>query len=96
MLLRRESSLTSLQYVQVDDITKQLLQLGPGTLMAKLDIKSAYTNVPVNLDNCPLLGMQWDGKIQCVYIDAALPFGLRSAPKVFNVVADAIEWIVNT
>ena len=23
-----------------------------------------------------------------------LPFGLRSAPKVFNAVADAVEWIV--
>ena len=28
-------------------------------------------------------------------MDTALPVGLRSAPKVFNVVADAIEWIVN-
>lgn len=59
--------------------------------MAKLDIKSAYRNVPVHPDDRPLLGMQWDGKI---YVDAALPFGLRSAPKVFNAVADAIEWIV--
>ena len=35
--------------------------------------------------------MKWEEKI---YIDAMLPFGLRSAPKIFNAVADALEWCV--
>ena len=26
-------------------------------------------------------------------MDTALPFGLRSAPKIFNAVADALEWM---
>ena len=26
-------------------------------------------------------------------MDTVLPFGLRSAPKVFNAVADALEWV---
>ena len=26
-------------------------------------------------------------------MDTALPFGLRSAPKIFTAVADAVEWI---
>ena len=26
------------------------------------------------------------------HMDGMLPFGLRSAPKTFNVLADAIEW----
>ena len=38
----------SLQYVRVDDVVKQLLRLGPGALMAKLDVKSAYRIVPVH------------------------------------------------
>ena len=29
-----------------------------------------------------------------VYIDASLPFGLRSAPKIFNSLADALLWIL--
>ena len=29
-----------------------------------------------------------------IYVDTVLPFGLRSAPKVFNAVADALEWIM--
>jgi len=27
-------------------------------------------------------------------VDATLPFGLRSAPKIFTAVADALEWIL--
>ena len=41
-------------------------------------------------DDRPLLGMRWRDK---VYIDSALPFGLRSAPKFFNAMADALQWI---
>ena len=35
----------------------------------------------------------WKGDI---YIDTVLSFGLRSAPKVFNAVADALEWVVRS
>ena len=38
-----------------------------------------------------LLGMKWDNQL---YIDLTLPFGLRSAPKIFNSIADALECIV--
>ena len=52
--------------------------------LAKLDIESAYWLIPVHADDSPLLGMRWRGK---TYIDS------RSAPKVFNAVADAMQWI---
>ena len=29
-----------------------------------------------------------------MFVDTTLPFGLRSAPKIFMAVADALEWIV--
>ena len=35
--------------------------------------------------------MQWEGSL---YIDTVLSFGLRSAPKIFNALADALEWIL--
>ena len=81
----------SLTYVRVEDVVRRLLQLGVGAKMAKIDIKSAYRIVPVHPDDRHLLGMCWDNQI---YVDAVLPFGLRSAPKIFNAVADALEWMV--
>ena len=38
-----------------------------------------------------LLGMVWEGAL---YLDTALPFGLRSAPKIFNALADGLQWIL--
>ena len=35
--------------------------------------------------------MKWDGKY---YYDKVLPFGLRSAPFIFNQLSDATEWIL--
>ena len=81
----------SLSYVGVDDAAREILAQGQGALLAKVDIKMAYRNIPVHPDDRWLLGMTWDGSL---YIDTALPFGLRSAPKIFTAVADAAEWIV--
>ena len=64
-------------------------QLGQNTLLAKVDIKSTYRMVPVHPDDRLLLGMQWENNL---YIDGALPFGLRSAPRIFTAVAYAMEW----
>ena len=47
--------------------------------------------VPVHPEDRPLLGMIWDDTL---YVDASLPFGLRSAPKIFNALADTLEWIL--
>jgi len=82
--------LCSLQYARVEEVVWKLLGLGPGAQMAKIDIRSAYRMVPVHPQDRFLLGMQWEGQ---VYVDTALPFGLRSAPKIFNALADGLEWI---
>ena len=41
--------------------------------------------------NRPSVGMRWQDRL---FVDACLPFGLRSAPKIFNATADALEWII--
>ena len=38
-----------------------------------------------------LLGMKWHDQF---HVDLVLPFGLRSAPFIFNSVADMVEWIL--
>ena len=65
-------------------------QLGSGTLMAKVDIESAYHLIPVHPQDRLLQGVVWDNR---AYIDAMLSFGLRSAPKTFNAMADALAWL---
>lgn len=66
-------ALCSLTYTSVDEAANAIMELGPGTRLAKLDVQSAYRITPVHpADRC-LLGMEWSGM---VYIDTVLPFGL--------------------
>ena len=79
----------SLSYMTVDDAVRAIVTIGQGAMLAKVDIKNAYRIVPVHPDDRPLLGMMWK---EALYVDSALPFGLRSAPKIFTSIADALEW----
>ena len=83
--------LCSMSYISVDDAIEKIITLGPGALLAKIDIQSAFRLIPVHPADRHLLAMEWRGSI---YIDTCLPFGLRSAPKLFNVLADLLEWIL--
>ncbi len=83
--------LCSLFYTSVDDVAERVQGLGRGARLAKIDIRSAYRVVPVHPENRPLLAMQCNGKW---FLDTVLPFGLRSAPKIFNAIADGLEWIL--
>ena len=85
------SDLCSLEYVTVDMIADVVLGFGAGAVvLSKVDIRSAYRLVPVHPEDRWLLGMRWGGQ---VFVDTVLPFGLRSAPKLFTALADAVEWI---
>lgn len=83
----------ALQYITVDQVICLVSKFGKGALMAKSDVKAAYRNVPVHLSHHYLLGMKWHDQF---YVDLGLPFGLRSAPFIFNSVADMVEWILVT
>ena len=85
-----DPELCSLSYTSVDHAAKMIVAQGKGALLAKLDLESAYRMIPVHPVDRPLLGMRWGGK---VWLDTTLPFGLRSAPKIFNVMADCLQWI---
>ena len=83
--------LCSMSYTTVDNATQKVISLGPGTHLAKIDINSAFRLIPVHPADRHLLAMKWR---DAIYIDTCLPFGLRSAPKIFNVLADLLEWIL--
>ena len=82
----------SLHYNTTDDAINILHMLGPNALMAKVDLKNAFRLCPVHPADWPLLGIHWRNMY---YINKCLPFGLRSAPFLFNMVADSIQWILH-
>ena len=86
-----DRQLCSISYASVDDAVRRIRCLGRGIALAKFDIASAYRMVPVHPVDRLLLGMMWKGNL---YVDGALPFSLRSAPKLFTAVADGLLWIM--
>ena len=70
---------------------KRVVAKGRGTVLAKFDVEGAIRTIPVHPDDRRLLGMHWEGR---TYVDKVLPFRLRLAPKLYNVVADALLWIL--
>ena len=85
-----EPELCTMRYTSVDEAVSRICALGARAQLAKFDVESAYRIVPVHPDDRHLLGMEWKGKL---YVDTALPFGLRSAPKIFSALADALQWV---
>ena len=66
----------------------------PGTLIAKFDVELAYCNIAVHPSDRYLSPfLRWRDQY---YVDLALSFRLRSAPYVFNSVADMVQWILLT
>ena len=83
--------LTTLSYINIDQIAHKITQLGRGSQLSKMDIEEAYRIVPIHPDDRHLLGCQSDNQ---VYIDISLPFGLRSTPIIFTALADALQWVI--
>ena len=83
--------LCSVTYASLDQAVAMTQPLGKGCLLAKLDLREAYRAVPVHPSDQRLLAVQWKG---VTYIDRALPFGLRSAPKLFSALTDAMMWFL--
>ena len=79
------------RYMSVDTVAAAACGLGPGTLLAKMDVSSAYRLVPVHSDDQLLLGLTWQN---ADYVDGMLLFGLRLAPKIFTTITDALEWLL--
>ena len=83
------TELCSLEYISAEEATRLAQLPGRGSLMAKPDLQSAYRMVPVHRQDQPFPGLKWKGSF---YVDKALPFGLRSPPKIFTAVADGLAW----
>src|SRR4030095_14000174 len=64
-----------------------------GAVMMKRDLKSAFRHVPINPCDYWLFIFEWEEKF---YVDMFLPFGLRTAPRIFNLFCEALHWVLDT
>ena len=77
----------SLHYITVDDAVRLMHKHGKGARLAKVDLQNAFRLCPVSLADWSLLGIHWERQY---YVDKVLPFGLRSSPFLFKMLADAL------
>ena len=66
---------SSVQFTGFDEAVNIVARLGKDSLMAKLDIKSAFRICPVRPEDWHLLGFSF---CDLYFVDLCLPFGLRS------------------
>jgi hypothetical protein len=83
----------SIVYETLQDAIRPVARAGRGAVMMKRDLKSAFRHVPVSSSDHWLLIFEWQGKY---YVDMFLPFGLRTAPRIFNLFSEALHWVFET
>lgn len=90
----------TLQYIKFDDIVSVVKNQGRNSFMAKLDLESAFKHVLVKKEQWEVLGFTLKDicengleKLR-YYMCTCLPFGLRSSPKLFDIYAQGLEYIM--
>lgn len=81
----------SLDYASVDNGIKLIKLSGHGAWLSKADITDAFKIVPIHPSQWNLFGIRWDSKY---YFATCLTFVCRSSPFIFNLVSEALCWIL--
>jgi len=81
----------AIRYSSISDATSAIRALGKGCLLVKRDFESAFRHIPISPIDSPLLGFEWAGTY---YSERFLPFGLPTAPYLFNLFAELFHWIL--
>ena len=82
---------SSLSYTSLQRIFEKVLTAGRHAVLIKRDVKNAFRNIPVAPHMQWLLGFLWKGRY---YQETCLPFGLSTAPFIFNLFAEAFHRIL--
>ena len=81
----------TLEYATYDEAVESLLSKGVGAQFVKRDLKDAFRHIPVATSDQWLLGFHCDNYY---WMERYLPFGLRTAPFLFDLFAKALNWIL--
>ncbi len=82
----------SLRYHDIEQAVELVKIAGRGAWLAKLDITSALKVMTIHPDSWHLFGILWERKY---YFAVRLTFGCKSSPKIFNMLSEAICWILS-
>ncbi|KAM9326262.1 uncharacterized protein PAF06_002450 [Gastrophryne carolinensis] len=86
-----DKELSSVSYTSFDFALDMVREAGPGALMAKTDIESAFRLLPVHPDSLYLLGCFFEGGY---YVDRCLPMGCSISCAYFEAFSSFLEWVV--
>ena len=78
-------------YSRISEAISSIQRFGRGSILVKRDFENAFRHIPISPEDSPLLGLEWQGRY---YSEHFLPFGLRTAPYLFNLFAEVFHWIV--
>lgn len=85
------SDKTKVQFSKFDDAVFLVHRLGLGTLLGKMDIKSAFRLLPIHPLDYPLLGFKIGHQY---YYDKCLPMGCSISCALFEKFSRLLHWIV--
>jgi hypothetical protein len=83
----------TLEYATVDQAIALIAAQGPGAMLIKRDLQDAFHHIPIAPQDLWLLGFFWE---DTYWVDCFLPFGLRTAPYIFDLFAKALHWILDS
>jgi len=81
----------SISYSSITEAISAIQHFGNSCSLVKRDFESAFRHIPVSPLDTPLLGLYWQNTY---YAEQYLPFGLRTAPYIFNLFAETFHWIL--
>jgi len=78
-------------YSGISDAIQAIQDMGKYCLLVKRDFESAVRHIPVSPIDSPLQGFHWKGTYNA---ESFLPFGLRTAPYLFNLFTEVFHWVL--
>ena len=85
-----DPSYCEVTYASFDVAVRIVASAGPGALMAKADIQSAFRLLPIHPSDFELLGIKVAGQF---FVDKALPMGASCSPALFEKFSTFLEWV---
>lgn len=87
----------TLTYASIDDAVNFIVNMDSEAIfLSKMDLKDAFKSVFIDPVDWPLMGFSWMDPAGCTqyYFSKTLNFGLRSAPFLFDSIADPLLQIM--